>query len=90
MRRVRVLVSGFVQGVFFRAFIKNEADKLGLKCYAKNMENGNVEAVIEGHEFKVKMLLEKCKTGPAGSQVENIKIFDEPFQNEFKSFKIKY
>ncbi len=90
MRRVKVNITGQVQGVFYRSFIKNEADKLALTGYVKNKENGDVEAVIEGHEFKVKMLIEKCKSGPVGAIVNAIKIIDEPYKNEFKDFRVKY
>ena len=52
MKSVHLIVSGNVQGVFFRANVKKKADESGLRGYAKNLEDGNVEVCAEGDENK--------------------------------------
>ena len=56
MQRVRITISGFVQGIFFRDFVRKKAKELGLKGYVKNIENNKVEIVVEGHEIKINKL----------------------------------
>ena len=89
MKRIHILISGQVQGVFFRAFVRDKALSVGLKGYVRNTEDKNVEVVAEGHEFMLKRLVELCKKGPAGSVVREIKIKFEQFKGEFNTFRIK-
>ena len=56
--RAHVVVNGRVQGVFFRAATKREAESLGVKGWVRNLPDGKVEAVFEGEEDVVKMLVE--------------------------------
>jgi len=58
MKCIHLIVSGRVQGVFFRANVRNKANELGLKGYAKNLPDGNVEVVAEGDEEKLEELIE--------------------------------
>ena len=90
MKRVHIVISGKVQGVFFRSFIKYHAVLLKLKGYVKNTFDGKVEAVFEGLEDNIKKMLELCKKGPESSKVININIKEETFKNEFKDFEVKY
>lgn len=90
MERISILIKGQVQGVYFRAFIKERAEELGLKGYTKNIDKDSIETVVEGHEAKVKKFLESIKKGPNGSIVEEFKISKENYTGEFNSFKIKY
>ncbi|MDW8084607.1 MAG: acylphosphatase, partial [Candidatus Caldarchaeum sp.] len=69
---VRVKVYGRVQGVFFRACMKEEADKLGLDGWVKNMPDGTVESFIVGDEEKVRKLVEWCRRGPPLAKVSKI------------------
>lgn len=89
MKVVRVFILGIVQGVFFRKFIKENADKLNIKGYAKNLENGNIEAFFEGSEEDIKKIIRLCKKGPNYAKIEEIKVIDEKPYN-FKEFKIVY
>ncbi len=87
MKTIRIFISGIVQGVCFRAFIKREAGKLALNGFVKNLDDGRVEAVIEGEDKQVENLIELCKKGPSSSHVEAVKI--EKIENQgFKKFKI--
>lgn len=89
MKRVRILISGNVTGIFFRRFVKENADKLGLKGFVRNFDD-KVEAVLEGEEENIDKLILLCKKGPAGAKVKDIQIKDEEFKNEFEDFEIKY
>ncbi len=90
MKRAHIIVSGRVQGVFFRHNTNKVANKLGLKGFVKNLPNGDVEIIAEGPEEKIKELIGFCKKGPENAYVDNIEIdYKEP-TNEFKTFSVKY
>jgi acylphosphatase len=88
-RRVRVFVSGKVQGVGFRAFVQKEALALGVQGWVKNLEDGRVEAVAEGTKEKVGALLEKINKGPAAARVDKAEVTEETATGEFTKFDIK-
>jgi acylphosphatase len=69
---VRCYVAGRVQGVFFRATTKHEAQRLGLKGYAKNLLDGRVEVVACGHTDAVEELREWLRKGPANARVSGV------------------
>ena len=89
MRRVKVIIKGRVQGVFFRANTEKRALALGLKGYVKNVSK-RVEAVFEGEDEKVKEILEFCAIGPEGSKVSSIDGTEEKYSGDYKEFKIEY
>ncbi|MCX8034373.1 MAG: acylphosphatase [Thermodesulfovibrio sp.] len=79
MKKAHLLISGRVQGVFYRAFTKDVADSLGLKGWVRNLRDGRVEAVFEGDEDKISIAIERCKEGPPHAKVDNIEvIWSEP------------
>ncbi|MBI2106038.1 acylphosphatase [Candidatus Woesearchaeota archaeon] len=86
LKRNKIIISGRVQGVFFRRFIFENAVNLGLKGYVKNRNNEKVEAVFEGEETDLKKIIKLCKKGPAGAKVENIKVIEKKIKGE-KEFK---
>ena len=91
MVRAHIIVRGRVQGVFFRANMKEEADRLGVKGWVRNLPDGySVEAVVEGDEESVKRLIEWCHRGPPLARVEKVEVTYEPYKGEFKDFRIKY
>jgi acylphosphatase len=77
MRRVRVRLSGRVQGVFFRASCAERADELGLSGWIRNVPGGDVEAVFEGTESAVAQMLSWCREGPPLARVDRIEEVDE-------------
>ncbi len=89
MKRMRVFVSGGVQGVFFRAHTKQWALQLGLTGWAKNLEDGRVHIIAEGPETKLKQLLEKLREGPPGSRIDNIDVDWREAKEKFNTFFIK-
>ena len=65
---------GTVQGVFFRKFVKDAADELGVRGYIRNMDDGSLEIVIEGIDEKVNELLDVCKKGPRHSDIDEVEV----------------
>jgi acylphosphatase len=88
--RAHVLISGRVQGVWFRANTKDKAEELGVKGWVKNTFDGNVEAVFEGEEDKVKQMIAWCHRGPPLANVTNVKVKYQEFKGEFEEFSIIY
>ncbi len=88
MIRVRILISGKVTGVFFRAFIREKALSLCLNGLARNLDDETVEAVFEGDEINIKKMIEYCKNGPSGAIIKDVKVIKEKVKGE-KSFVIK-
>lgn len=76
--RKRVVVSGRVQGVFFRDSCRREAQRLGLAGSARNLPDGRVEVVIEGDPDSVEQLVHWCREGPPLADVADVEIHDEP------------
>ncbi|NIP40606.1 MAG: acylphosphatase [Candidatus Aenigmarchaeota archaeon] len=87
--RVHLLISGEVQGVFFRASTRDKAVDLGLKGWIRNLMDGKVECIVEGEKERIEQLIEFCKQGPEGSKVDNIEINWEKPKDEFGSFDIR-
>ena len=87
MKCAHLIVSGRVQGVFFRDNTRRKAEELGLTGYAKNLPDGTVEVVAEGNEDKINELIEFIKKGPGIAMVEGINLKHKEPEN-FKSFKI--
>ena len=71
-RRLEVLVSGRVQGVWFRAATREEARRLGLQGWVRNLPDGRVEALFEGDESALEGILAWCRVGPPGARVESV------------------
>ncbi len=88
-RRVHVFFSGRVQGVGFRAYAEGEARRLKLEGFVKNLANGSVEAVVEGHRDRVEELLRKLEKGPRAARVEKIDVKDETPNGEFEEFQVE-
>lgn len=70
--RITALVSGQVQGVGYRAFVRQQARDLGVAGYAENLADGRVEVVAEGHRADLDLLLVRMEMGPAHAVVANV------------------
>lgn len=90
MKRIHVVISGRVQGIFFRHNTKKIADKLNIKGWVKNNWDGTVEAVFEGENDSVDKIVNWCHKGPIGAKVEKVDIKEEKYKGEFKEFSIIY
>lgn len=89
LSRAHLYISGRVQGVFYRAFTQNQAMRLGLNGWARNLQDGRVEAVFEGQKELVEEAILACKKGPEGSRVTEIETAWEEPTGE-KGFEIRY
>jgi acylphosphatase len=86
---VHILISGRVQGVWFRATTKQVADQIGVKGWVRNTSNGCVEAVFEGEEKRVDEIVEWCHSGPPMAIVEKVKVEKQAPTNSFEGFSIR-
>ena len=89
-QRIRLFVTGRVQGVFFRQTLKVMAKKNNIFGWVKNLKDGRVEAVLEGDEEKVSRIVEWAHGGPANAIVEDVEIHNEKFTSEFSKFDVLY
>lgn len=80
--RCRIIVSGRVQGVFFRDSCQRVADRLGVRGWVRNNHDVTVEAVMEGDRDDVGDLIVWCREGPSYAIVNNVQLFDEPVVGE--------
>ncbi len=87
---VHVVISGKVQGVWFRVNTKQKAEQLGVTGWVKNREDGRVEAIFEGEEKYVKEMLEWCQNGPPLAKVDNVDIEKNLNTDQYEDFTIKY
>jgi acylphosphatase len=76
--RQRVVVSGHVQGVFFRDSTRREAARRGVAGWVRNRGDGAVEAVLEGPRSAVDAIVEFCRAGPRGASVADVSVDEEP------------
>lgn len=88
--RARILVSGMVQGVSFRYYTQELAQRLGVHGWVRNTHNGRVEAVFEGEKEAVERMLDFCRHGPSGAGVTNVKVKWENYRGEFSGFEVRY
>ena len=88
MYQVHLIVSGLVQGVCYRANCKEEAIKLNLIGWVRNLSSGEVEVLAQGEKENIENLIEWCKKGPPHARVNNLKIEWQDKTEDLKSFKI--
>lgn len=88
--RAHLLISGRVQGVFYRAFTEDTAHSLGLKGWVKNRSDGNVEALFEGEKENIEKAIGLCYKGPPAAKVNNIDVKWGNFKGEFDAFSVRY
>ena len=86
-KAVRLYLTGSVQGIFFRAFIKENAERHNVKGFVRNLEDGRIEIFLEGNPDGVNKMIEISKKGPRHAQIRKVTMKSEIFQ-DFKSFKI--
>jgi len=88
--RARIFVSGRVQGVFFRLHTEEKARELGITGWVRNLNDGRVEAVLEGEKGKVEELIEWAKGGPKSARVDGVDVEWQESKGEFKNFEIRH
>lgn len=89
-KQAQIIVRGRVQGVFFRDFTHENATKLGLTGWVRNLTNGSVEALVEGEEVEIQKLIERLKIGPPASQVKEVEVKWLTSSGRFNNFSIRW
>ena len=84
----KFIVQGTVQGVFFKTFVKEHADNLGLKGFVRSLTSGDLEIVVEGEKDRIERMATLMKKGPAHAQIRNIQIEEKKWTGEMLDFKI--
>ena len=88
--RVRLVIEGRVQGVWFRDSTRSEALTLGVSGWVRNRRDGSVEAIAEGPEDQVKKLVSWCHQGPTRATVSSVHETREEWKGKFDSFDIMF
>lgn len=88
--RAHLYIEGLVQGVFYRAFVRELALRTGLRGWVRNLPDGRVEAVFEGAEEDIESAVRECRKGPPAARVTNVDVTWEPYKGEFRDFEIRY
>ena len=90
MKRIHLIVSGKVQGVFYREFARKEAERIGVKGFVRNLRDGTVEVVAEGDDNKLNEFIKSCRKGSFASFVKNVDVKEEKPTNEFEDFEMRF
>lgn len=89
MERLAAVVSGRVQGVYFRAHTRREAQRLGLRGYALNCADGRVEVIAEGERAALESLLAWLQRGSPEARVDRVSPAWLPATGEFAAFEVR-
>ena len=87
---LRAVVSGRVQGVFYRMFVVREANGLSLCGVARNLPDGRVEVSAEGERQKLEQLVQRLRKGPPKAQVSDVTAEWDEYRHEYDDFQIEY
>jgi acylphosphatase len=87
MKHYNVKITGKVQGVFYRDNTREEAEKLGIKGFVRNEDDGSVYMECEGEEQNLQKLLSWCKQGPPKAIVDKV-IAEEGELKKYSDFKV--
>ncbi len=87
---LRAVVSGRVQGVFYRMFVLREAKGLGLCGSVRNLPDGRVEVTAEGERQKLEQLVQRLRKGPPKAQVGDVAEEWDEYRHEYDDFQIEY
>ncbi len=88
-KAVHAIISGRVQGVFFRMETREAAERFGVNGWVRNCSDGTVEAVFEAASAKVDQMTDWCKKGPPMASVSDIRIEPIGYTGEYKGFSIR-
>jgi acylphosphatase len=88
--RVRVRIYGSVQGVGFRYYVKEVALSSALKGWVRNLDDGSVEALLDGADADVGRALERCRKGPRSALVERFEVTPEEDSVSLSGFDISF
>ncbi len=89
-KRVHAIVSGRVQGVWYRASTRDEARRLGLTGWVKNLPDGRVELVAEGSASTVDALIKWCHQGPPYAKVDRVDVEEQEPTGKYDAFDVHF
>jgi acylphosphatase len=88
--RVRLRITGRVQGVWYRGATEAEARRLGVDGWVRNLPDGSVEALLQGEPAAVRALVDWCRSGPPGARVTEVVETVEPAGTDLAGFRIRH
>lgn len=88
--RAHIVVSGIVQGVFFRSETRELAARQGVTGWVRNRVDGCVEAVLEGDDVAVNAVIAFCRRGPPRAWVDDVEVTWETYRGAFDDFSIRW
>jgi acylphosphatase len=88
--RAHVIITGRVQGVFFRSSTQDEAVRLDLTGWVRNHPDGKVEALFEGEKKDIEEIIKWCHKGPPWALVKKVEVKWKPYKGEFERFSTIY
>lgn len=88
--RAHAIISGRVQGVFYRMETQSAAYRIGVNGWVRNLADGTVEAVFEGEKGRVEAVLDWCRQGPPNSRVDEVAVDWQKYTGEFSDFRVTY
>jgi len=89
LKRIHVLITGRVQGVFYRRFTQLRAEQLGVFGWVRNLPDGRVEVVAEGNQLSVDKLLVMLSEGPPGAITEAVEVSEQQFSGDIDGFSVR-
>ncbi len=89
-KKVLLIVSGKVQGVFYRDYVRIEAENIGIQGYVRNMPDKTVEIVAAGTEAQLKKFILACRKGSFLARVEDVREESYYGSEEFDEFEIRF
>jgi len=87
---LQAIVYGYVQGVFFRAFVSTQAKELGLTGYVRNLPGGEVEVQAEGDREQLEKLIGYLKVGPPTARVSKVVTEWSDYTGNYSGFRVRY
>jgi len=88
MKRVRAIVSGRVQGVWYRAHTREMATELGVAGFVRNLPDGTVEIVAQGDDAQVDALMDWARVGPSMAEVVEVRVREMVEDEDYSSFEV--
>ena len=88
--RATITVKGLVQGVNFRYYARQAAQRLNVAGWVKNLPDGSVQGCFEGEESAVNSLIDWCRTGPPAARVEGVEVEKGNYTGEFSGFEVRH
>ena len=89
--RAHVIVTGKVQGVWYRGSTQAAAERIGGVCgWVRNLPGGDVEAVMEGDRARVEALISWCRSGPTRARVDAVDVHWEPPSGAYRDFQVRF